>query len=140
MRVDNNTMLSSIEARVPYFDKHLLEYNLSLCPPTKFHYINSTPKYILKKIMKNKLPKEILNRKKIGLATPISWNKSLNFLDIIENALSRNYMKGFFKQEFLMKMINSKKFRENFAPLYPWLLINFSFLYRKVVLNERIIL
>ncbi len=139
MRVDNNTMLSSIEARVPYFDKNLVEYNLSLCPPLKYHYKNRISKYLLKRIMKDKLPKEILNRKKVGLATPISWNNSLNFSDMIETEFSRNYMKEYFKEDFLIKMIKSRKYRDNFAPLYPWLLVNFSYLYRKVILNERIV-
>lgn len=140
MRIDYNTMLHSIEARAPFFDKNLIEYNMALSPPSKKHYKNSISKYILKTMMKDKLPKEILYRKKIGLATPISWVKSLNFSGLIENEFSRSYMKKFFKQEFLTKMIKDKKFRENFAPLYPWIMINFSFLYRKVILNEKIVI
>ncbi|TKJ24118.1 MAG: asparagine synthase (glutamine-hydrolyzing) [Promethearchaeota archaeon Loki_b32] len=140
MRVDFNTMLSSIEARVPFFDKHLLEFNLSLCPPIKIHYNDKISKYILKKIMKDKLPKETLNRKKIGLTTPVSWKKSLDFSHLIESEFSRSYLKKYFREDFLEKIVKNRSYRMNFPQLKIWQILNFCFLYRKVILKEKIIL
>jgi len=138
MRVDNNTMLSSIEARVPYFDKPLVEFNMSLFPPSNLHCKDSVSKSILKNIMKNKLPKKIISRRKIGLSTPISYQGALNFSDLIETEFSRNYMSDFFNKDILLKIIQNKKFRKNFADIQLWTLLNFSFLYRKIILKEEI--
>ena len=136
-RVDYNTMLSSVEARVPYFDKDLIEYNMSLSP-LSVHYKNSIYKFVLKTIMKGKLPKEIIYRRKVGLSPPVFWDKSLNFDEIMDQEFSRSYMKKFFKNDFLFRLTNNKKFRNSFRQLQLWTILNFSFIYRKVILKEKI--
>ncbi len=91
--LDNVTMPTSVEARVPFVDHHLVEYVSSL--PLKYKMawksnedsqkaallnsndiseIHDIPKYILRKIGSQFLPEEIIHRKKLGFPVPLnSW-------------------------------------------------------------------
>ena len=69
MKVDKMTMAHSIEARVPFLDHTLLEFVSTLPKSYKVHGL--TGKYILRKAMKGRLPKEILERRKRGFMIPL---------------------------------------------------------------------
>jgi asparagine synthase (glutamine-hydrolysing) len=67
---DRMTMAHSLEARVPFCDSALVAF-LATVPPR--HLMNGmTPKVLLKRAMKNRLPSSIINRKKMGLEMPYS--------------------------------------------------------------------
>lgn len=70
MKVDKMTMAHSIEARAPFLDHKLIELAAAL--PAKFKIRNSVNKYILRKFMEDKLPDEIVNRRKRGFLVPIT--------------------------------------------------------------------
>ncbi len=67
-RVDNSTMLCSVEARVPFVDHRLVERLAG----TPFEWkMGNSFKEPLKRIFKNLLPKAIIERKKIGFPVPL---------------------------------------------------------------------
>ena len=67
-RVDNSTMFNSVEARVPFVDHRLVE-RLAGVP---FEWkMGSSFKEPLKRIFKNLIPKEIIERKKVGFPVPL---------------------------------------------------------------------
>ncbi|MDO8748133.1 MAG: asparagine synthase (glutamine-hydrolyzing) [Candidatus Omnitrophota bacterium] len=70
MKVDKMTMAHSLEARAPFLDHKLIEFAAAL--PAGFKMRGLTNKYILRKFMENKLPSEIVNRKKRGFLVPIT--------------------------------------------------------------------
>jgi asparagine synthase (glutamine-hydrolysing) len=66
---DRNSMVFSIEARVPYLDYRLIEYLLGVSQELKIK--DGETKYLQKKALGNYTITEILNRKdKIGFGTP----------------------------------------------------------------------
>ena len=67
-RMDRASMAVSLEARVPFMDHRLVEYLFNVPPEIKFKY---GKKYILKKILHNRLPPEVLYRKKQGFNVPM---------------------------------------------------------------------
>jgi asparagine synthase (glutamine-hydrolysing) len=69
LKADKMTMANSIELRVPLLDHVLLEFAATL--PQNFKVRGVTTKYILKKALRNRIPKEILQRKKAGF--PVPW-------------------------------------------------------------------
>ncbi|SRR5579883_60659 len=72
VKADKITMANSIELRVPLLDHELLEFAASL--PDEFKVNGFSTKYILKRVMKNRVPPEIVNRKKTGFPVPYaSW-------------------------------------------------------------------
>ncbi len=92
-RADKMTMAHSVEGRVPFLDKRLVELALNM--PTNIKIKGSVPKYILKQAVKGIIPDEIILRKKQGFGNPISeWlrreNKiSKELTDVIFNSKLR---------------------------------------------------
>ncbi|MEW6007764.1 MAG: asparagine synthase (glutamine-hydrolyzing) [bacterium] len=75
IKVDIASMANSLEARSPFLDSELVEFVLHL--PFDMKLKGNKSKYILKKAISNILPKEILNRGKMGFGVPIGrWFKN----------------------------------------------------------------
>ena len=68
MRVDKIAMSTSLEARVPYLDHHLVELTMDL--PQHLRVGNGKPKYLLKKVVRDLIPEVTINRKKSVLTHP----------------------------------------------------------------------
>jgi asparagine synthase (glutamine-hydrolysing) len=74
-KVDRASMAHSLEVRVPMLDVPLVEFMISL--PVSIYAKNAEQKYLLKELMKNHLPENIIYRKKRGFSVPLAefWNK-----------------------------------------------------------------
>ena len=73
-RTDKMTMAASVEARVPFMDHKLVEFMLQV--PMKFKYRQNETKYILKKAAEGLIPNDVIYRKKVGFASPVTrWFK-----------------------------------------------------------------
>ena len=62
-------MKYSLEARCPILDKDVMEYSYRL--PHSFKYEKGIKKRILKDIAYDYIPKELLDRKKVGFGVPL---------------------------------------------------------------------
>ena len=72
IKADKITMANSVELRVPLLDHKLLEFAASL--PESFKVRGFTTKYIAKRALRDRVPKEILTRRKAGFPVPYeSW-------------------------------------------------------------------
>jgi asparagine synthase (glutamine-hydrolysing) len=97
LKADKMTMANSIELRVPLLDHKLLEFAATL--PENFKVRGLTTKYIVKKALKNRIPREILERKKAGFPVPYAlWLKTelkdwLSGVLLDRETLSRGYFK-----------------------------------------------
>lgn len=68
-KVDRMSMAHAVEVRPPFLDHRLVEFAASL--PASFKIRGSCQKFLLKELMKDKLPPEIRRRKKIGFDIPV---------------------------------------------------------------------
>jgi asparagine synthase (glutamine-hydrolysing) len=72
IKADKMTMANSLELRVPLLDHKVLEFAASL--PTRLKVNGFTTKYLAKKALERRIPKRILNRRKVGFPVPYeSW-------------------------------------------------------------------
>lgn len=72
---DKITMAHSLENRVPYLDLELVNFIERL--PVKFKRSGRTGKYLHREAVKEWIPRDIINRKKRGFATPVDqWFQS----------------------------------------------------------------
>ena len=72
IKADKMTMANSVELRVPLLDHKILEFAAALPPTIKVRGFNT--KYLLKKVLRNRVPKPILDRPKAGFPVPYeSW-------------------------------------------------------------------
>jgi len=69
-RGDRMTMAASLEARMPFMDHELAAFASSL--PDKYRVRGRQTKWILREAMKRLLPKEILERPKVGFRVPVN--------------------------------------------------------------------
>ena len=75
-KVDRTAMHVSLEARIPFLDRELVEYMFSLAEDEYFY--DNELKTLLKKAYEDVLPGEILYRKKKGFAIPAKYVASGN--------------------------------------------------------------
>lgn len=73
VKVDRMSMAHSLEVRVPFLDHRLVEFAASIPPSLKLKNFTNN-KYLIKAVMRGRLPKRILNRKKAGFNVPkVRW-------------------------------------------------------------------
>jgi asparagine synthase (glutamine-hydrolysing) len=68
-KVDRISMAHSLEVRPPFLDQRIVDFAGRL--PERFKLRGSNSKYVLRRLMKDKLPRSILRRPKIGFDVPI---------------------------------------------------------------------
>lgn len=103
-KADIASMMNSLEVRVPFLSRPLVEEILKI--DVKKHYNEGVGKYILKQIVKDVLPLEILNRPKKGFSRPVNILLTPENLNFIKTTLSAC---DFFNQVFLNNLINKNK-------------------------------
>lgn len=91
-KVDRATMRFSLEGREPFLDHKIIEWAAQL--PDKFKYNNGIKKYILKEIVYKYLPKELMNRPKMGFAIPIEKWMRKELKTHVEEFLSSDRIKN----------------------------------------------
>lgn len=69
-RLDNSTMLASVEARVPFVDHRLVELMAGVSADYRMQ--SGIVKAPLKRMFSNLVPQEIIERKKIGFPVPLN--------------------------------------------------------------------
>jgi asparagine synthase (glutamine-hydrolysing) len=106
VKMDIATMASSLEARVPFLDHHLMEFIATIPPRLKLK--GTVTKYILKEAFSDFLPQPILARKKMGFGVPVSrWFRN-ELKDYVYEILldSRTFNRGYFKREGVQRLLN----------------------------------
>ncbi|MBU1255529.1 asparagine synthase C-terminal domain-containing protein, partial [Patescibacteria group bacterium] len=104
-KVDRASMYNSLEVRAPFLDHHLADFINSL--PLDYKLRGLKTKYILKESMRDKLPKNIINRKKKGFGIPLtSWLKK-DLKEYMMEVLSKQEIAktNLFDYDFVNKLI-----------------------------------
>jgi asparagine synthase (glutamine-hydrolysing) len=107
---DRMGMANSIEGRYPFLDHRVIEFCMSLHPDLKLKGLNE--KYLLKKLMKGRLPDAILNRPKQAYRAPIKSAFISDSLPIyLSEMLSDLEIKkaGIFNPEHVKQLISKMK-------------------------------
>lgn len=89
-KVDRASMYNSLEVRSPFLDKKIIELSSSMHENLK---VKSNTKDILRKICKNKLPANIVLRKKHGFAIPLSKMLRTSLKEKVNDTLTSNKAK-----------------------------------------------
>ncbi len=113
MKQDQMSMAASIESRVPFLDHPLAEFAARM--PERMKLRGLTTKYILRQAMKDRLPAEILSRKKMGFPVPVGtwfrgpWHHLLQEFVTSDRALSR----GLFTPDVVRRLVAGHVAGEN---------------------------
>jgi asparagine synthase (glutamine-hydrolysing) len=105
-KVDRASMACSLEARAPFLDYTFVEFVNSI--PFRLKLKGLTAKYILKKAMRNKLPPEILGRRKKGFGIPVAqwFRNDLRSLMLDTLSGSRIRRQGLFHPAEITRLVD----------------------------------
>jgi len=103
-KVDRATMTASLEGREPFLDHRVIQWAATL--PDDYKYHNGQKKYILKEIVHQYIPKEMMDRPKMGFAIPIAHWLQNDLKDLVEEYLNERIIEeqGIFQIEFVRKL------------------------------------
>lgn len=114
---DRMAMANSVEGRYPFLDHRVIEFCMQLHPDLKLNGLNE--KYLLKKMMVDKLPEPILNRPKQAYRAPIQSTFFANGMpDELQEILSKETIEKFgifnfkYVDQLKSKMEQNKKISE----------------------------
>ena len=109
VKVDIAGMAFGLESRSPFLDHKFLEMIAKIKPNLKMR--GGCKKYIFKKALKNIIPDEILERKKMGFGVPLNlWFKGPLYQYVKDILLSEQAKKrGLFKSSEISKLIEEHK-------------------------------
>ena len=123
---DRMSMAHSLELRVPFCDHLIIEFAGTIPPELKAK--GFTLKYILKKVMRDILPHEILHKRKQGFSVPLSHWLRHELRPLASKVLSPHRIKqrGYFDPEVVSKLWTAHfSGKANYAN-YLWALIVFD--------------
>ena len=104
-KVDRASMKYSLEARCPILDKDVMEYSFRIPHGFKFH--KGDKKHILKDIAYDYIPKELLDRPKVGFGVPLDkWLRGPLKEQLLDYS-EKSYLErqGIFDAEYVSGMI-----------------------------------
>ncbi len=131
MRVDKITMATSVEARVPFLDHHLVEYAMSL--PRSLKVEGASGKHILKRALEEILPRDLLYSPKRGFGAPVrEWLREPlgQWLDqhLMNSSLRR---RGLLDFDFIARLVDEHRRGARDWGAHLWALLNLSLWYER---------
>ena len=125
IKADRMTMANSVELRVPFLDHRVIEYAATI--PSNMKIRRGVGKWILKLAMKNRLPRKILTRKKMGFPTPMTLMLQRDLLGYTRDLLlsSSCLNRHYFKRQTLERLLeeHSRKVRDHKAILWQLIVL-----------------
>ncbi len=110
LKADRMSMANSLELRVPFLDKKMLE--LSTRIPTRFRAdcATETTKKALRSAAIKQLPERTANKKKLGFPVPLSdWLREDKYYNKVKAAFESGIAEKFFVTKELMKLLDDHK-------------------------------
>lgn len=153
-RVDKMTMATAVEARVPFVDYRLVEYAFGIPAEYKlrwrsplhrarawtsysdrFRERDDTTKYILRRACEDLLPREIVDRRKIGFKVPFDRSLSDRIVDYARGLLldGRTASRGVFDAESVRAWLDRGAANGGEFGVRAWMLASLELWFRMYI-------
>ena len=131
MRVDKMTMATSVEARVPFLDHHLVEYAMGL--PVALKIEGKSGKHILKKALESVLPHDVLYSRKRGFGAPIrEWFRGAGGEKLAGMIMGSSIRRrDLFDYTFVAQLVDEHRNGKRDWSFHLWALLNVSLWYER---------
>ncbi len=107
-KADRMSMANSLELRVPFLDKKMLELAVTL--PTKHRIDGNTTKVALRAAALRQLPEKTAHKKKLGFPVPLNdWLRQDEYYERVKAAFSSDIADKFFQKEAIMALLEDHK-------------------------------
>lgn len=104
-KVDRAAMYHSLETRIPFLDRDIIEFVWTL--PIDMKYNDGVTKCVLRKVLYKYVPRQVLERPKTGFSVPLDvWLKDGELREWAEDLMSDSSLEsvGLFNTKMLRKM------------------------------------
>jgi asparagine synthase (glutamine-hydrolysing) len=133
LKVDRASMAASLEVRVPFLNRAVVDFATGL--PLELKLRRLTGKYILKRAMANRLPANIISRKKQGFAMPVAHWLTAELKELTRDMLSMDRLRrqGLFDPQFVNGLIDDHLAHRRDNRKYIWTLLIFQLWHAKYI-------
>lgn len=108
LKADKTSMANSLELRVPFLDKKVLELALTL--PLDCRVNTKTTKLALRHAAEKTLPRVTAQKDKLGFPVPIrEWLREEQYYNIVKEQFESEAAREYFNTEKLVKLLNTHK-------------------------------
>ncbi len=135
LKADKMSMASSVELRVPFLDKKVMEQAQAL--PHEYKINGKNTKYIFRKAANRTLPDEWADRKKMGFPVPIRyWLAEEKYYNLVKDEFTSDEAKEFFDTEKLVSLLDEHKSGKANNGRRIWTVYVFLTWYRRFFVTE----
>ncbi len=133
LKADKMSMANSLEVRVPYLDREVIEYASKL--PSKYKIVGNETKYAFRKVAKEELADKVADKKKLGFPVPIrEWLKEDDVYQEVKNMfLESGY---FFKPKKIIKLLDVHKAEKRDNSRKIWTIYTFLVWYQEYFIKR----
>lgn len=133
LKADKMSMANSLEVRVPYLDREVIEYASKL--PSKYKIVGNETKYAFRKVAKEELADKVADKKKLGFPVPIrEWLKEDDVYQEVKNIfLESEY---FFKPKKIIKLLDDHKAGKRDNSRKIWTIYTFLVWYQEYFIKR----
>lgn len=130
-KVDRAAMSVSLEGREPFLDQNIIEFAAQL--PSHYKYHKGIKKYILREIVHKYVPKEMMDRPKMGFGIPMNEWLQQDLKPMVTDYLSDTELAkhNLFSKEVVNKLLQDFYGGRTELYLRIWHLLAFQMWYRK---------
>jgi asparagine synthase (glutamine-hydrolysing) len=130
-KVDRASMTVSLEGREPFLDHRVIEWAAQL--PDHYKYYRGSKKHIIKEIVHQYIPKELMDRPKMGFAIPIENWLTIDLKDKVFYYLDDQKIKtqGIFEISAVRKLKDDFYSGKKEYAVKIWYLLMFQMWYEK---------
>jgi len=118
---DKMSMASSVEVRVPFLDRQLVEWVAhNVAPQLKIN--NGTTKYILREAMRPDVSPEVLAQRKAGFGAPADYWLANDLVEMVDDLLSEENIRkrGFFEPSAVKRFVHQQRSGREDWSLQVW--------------------
>lgn len=132
-KVDRASMAVSLEARAPILDHHLIEFAFKI--PSKCKIKGRVEKYILKQLAYKLLPREIIDRPKMGFAMPVAQWINRDWKDMSEELIlgQRAAQRNIFNKVYVRHIFDEHRRSRRNNSYIIWTLMILEMWYRRYI-------
>jgi asparagine synthase (glutamine-hydrolysing) len=130
LKADKMSMAHSIELRVPFLDKEVMNTASQIPSPYRVNHTNT--KHVLRQAAKEVLPNAWADRLKVGFPVPIRhWFREEKYYKMVKELFESDMAKEFFDTEALVKYLDDHYTSKNNHARYIWTVYVFLIWYKK---------
>lgn len=129
-KADRMSMANSLELRVPFLDKKMLELAVQI--PARYRAANETTKIALRSAAIKQLPERTANKKKLGFPVPLNdWLRMDKYYQMVREKFEGEIAGQFFKKEAILQLLDDHKSGKKLNMKKIWTIYTFILWYEE---------